>query len=78
VDVPDMGYKSSDQLPRGEIAISGYNVVQGYYNLPEKTAESFKKDANGKLWFYTGNTYHRPPYTVIHHTMKFSLRVIVV
>jgi len=50
VDVPELGYTSADELPRGEITIRGPHVSAGYFKDDEKTAESFR---NG--WFYTGD-----------------------
>jgi len=38
----------------GEILASGPNVMQGYYNKPEKTAEVFT-ERNGKRYFKTGD-----------------------
>lgn len=35
----------------GEIAIRGTNVMKGYYNKPEATAQAFK----GTAWFHTGD-----------------------
>jgi long-chain acyl-CoA synthetase len=35
----------------GEIAIRGHNVMKGYYNKPEATADAFK----GTAWFHTGD-----------------------
>ncbi|HEV3129655.1 MAG TPA: long-chain fatty acid--CoA ligase [Solirubrobacteraceae bacterium] len=36
---------------RGEVAIRGHNVMQGYWNRPEATAETIDSDG----WFYTGD-----------------------
>lgn len=38
----------------GEIVVTGPNVMDGYYNLPEKNEEAFTF-AEGKRWFHTGD-----------------------
>jgi long-chain acyl-CoA synthetase len=35
----------------GEVVIRGHNVMKGYYNRPEATAEAFR----GTSWFHTGD-----------------------
>ncbi|KIW36379.1 uncharacterized protein PV06_11372 [Exophiala oligosperma] len=40
---------------RGEIAVSGYLLQQGYYRNPVKTAEVMIPDENGKVWMHTGD-----------------------
>lgn len=51
VDVPEMGYLSSDPKPRGEIWIRGPSITKGYYLNPEKTSEVYTEDG----WFKTGD-----------------------
>jgi len=40
---------------RGELAVSGYLVMSGYYNDPVRTAEVLVPDANNVLWMHTGD-----------------------
>ena len=52
VDVPDLGYFSTDQpYPRGELLLKTENMFPGYYKRPEVTAEVF--DADG--FYRTGD-----------------------
>lgn len=56
-DVAILGEKG-EMLPAGEvgeICLRGASVMQGYWKKPDKTAEVFHFDAEGKLWFRTGD-----------------------
>ncbi len=50
IDASDGSYKDDE----GEILARGPNIMMGYYNMPEKTAEVFK-EINGEKWFCTGD-----------------------
>lgn len=41
---------------RGELAVSGYLLMQGYWNDPSKTAEVMIPDDNGKVWMHVSPT----------------------
>lgn len=40
---------------RGELCMAGYQLQQGYWRNPEKTAEAMERDENGVLWLHTGD-----------------------
>jgi acyl-coenzyme A synthetase/AMP-(fatty) acid ligase len=39
----------------GELIACGPGVMQGYWNLPEKTANAFLIDSSGQRWYKTGD-----------------------
>jgi long-chain acyl-CoA synthetase len=39
----------------GELCISGPQVMKGYWNRPDETANAIRTDASGKRWLYTGD-----------------------
>ncbi|NUO83685.1 amino acid adenylation domain-containing protein, partial [candidate division KSB1 bacterium] len=39
----------------GELVVTGEGVMQGYWNLPERTAQSFLEDRQGRRWYKTGD-----------------------
>ncbi|HVF25359.1 MAG TPA: long-chain fatty acid--CoA ligase [Anaerolineales bacterium] len=39
----------------GELLLHGPQVMKGYHNMPTETANSLRKDNNGKTWLYTGD-----------------------
>ncbi|KAI9929949.1 hypothetical protein MW887_011759 [Aspergillus wentii] len=40
---------------RGELAVSGYLLMKGYWDDADKTAEVMIPDADGKVWMHTGD-----------------------
>jgi long-chain acyl-CoA synthetase len=42
----------------GELCISGPQVMKGYWNRPEDSAQVLRTDADGRIWFHTGDIAH--------------------
>ena len=42
----------------GEILASGANIMQGYFNKPQATAETLSHDEQGNRWLHTGDIGH--------------------
>mmetsp|Transcript_116562 Transcript_116562/g.212086 ORF Transcript_116562/g.212086 Transcript_116562/m.212086 type:complete len:704 (+) Transcript_116562:67-2178(+) len=53
-DVPDFGYSSKANPPRGELCLRGVNIMRGYYKDPEQTAKELKEG-----WLHTGDVAQR-------------------
>jgi acyl-coenzyme A synthetase/AMP-(fatty) acid ligase len=45
----------------GELLIAGEGVMQGYWNLPKRTATCFLADAAGTRWYRTGDLVAETP-----------------
>ncbi|MFP9192405.1 AMP-dependent synthetase/ligase [Natronosalvus vescus] len=58
----------------GELLVQGPHVARGYWNKPEKTAEAFFEDEDGR-WFRTGDivTIRSDGYLVFHERSKQML-----
>lgn len=39
----------------GELCIAGPQVMKGYWNRPDETAQTIRTDAGGRRWLYTGD-----------------------
>jgi len=39
----------------GELCIAGPQVMKGYWNKPEESAHVLRADADGRIWFHTGD-----------------------
>jgi long-chain acyl-CoA synthetase len=39
----------------GELCIAGPQVMKGYWQRPDETAQALRPDAAGRVWFYTGD-----------------------
>ena len=51
VDLPELGYRTTDVNPRGELYMRGPVVFKGYYKDPIKTDEVLLSDG----WLKTGD-----------------------
>jgi long-chain acyl-CoA synthetase len=64
IPLPDTDMKIVDlesgleEMPigeQGEVCIAGPQVMKGYWNRPDETAEMLRTDAAGRIWLYTGD-----------------------
>ena len=65
-DWPEGGYFANADVPRGEVLIAGGTVADGYFEMPEKTAQDFVADPEtGRVWFATGDVGEFTPQGVL-------------
>ena len=64
IPLPDTDMKvvdvveGTEEVPpgsQGELCIAGPQVMKGYWNRPDETAEMIRTDASGRRWLYTGD-----------------------
>jgi long-chain acyl-CoA synthetase len=61
----------------GELLTSGAGVCRGYWNLPEKTSESFVVDSEGRRWHRSGDVVVKDEegfYTIVDRKKDMILR----
>jgi len=56
----------------GELCVCGPQVMKGYWNQPEESANVLRQDADGRIWFHTGDiaTVDEDGYTSIVQRKK--------
>ncbi len=56
----------------GELCVSGPQVMKGYWNKPEESAQALRRHADGRIWFHTGDVARIDPdgYTSIVQRKK--------
>jgi long-chain acyl-CoA synthetase len=54
VDV-ETGTKEMPVGESGELCICGPQVMKGYWNKPEETADALRRHDDGRIWFHTGD-----------------------
>jgi long-chain acyl-CoA synthetase len=54
VDV-ELGERELGVGEAGELCISGPQVMKGYWNKPDDSAQVLRADAEGRIWLYTGD-----------------------
>jgi long-chain acyl-CoA synthetase len=60
----------SEEMPvgeRGVLCISGPQVMQGYWNMPDATEDVLRRDESGTVWLHTGDI------AVMDDTGRFSI-----
>lgn len=60
----------------GEICISGPNIMLGYYDNPEETAQTLKVHADGRTWLHTGDIGYMDEDGFIYFKQRYKRMII--
>jgi long-chain acyl-CoA synthetase len=62
---------------QGEILISAPQLMRGYWDRPEETADVLRQDADGRMWLHTGDIGYLDPdgYVVLTDRKKEMIKV---
>jgi amino acid adenylation domain-containing protein len=69
-----LGFRSTNE--KGELAVSGGQVTQGYFGHAEKTADRFP-NIGGRVWYLTGDLAYRDSNGLFHHLGRIDNQVKV-
>jgi amino acid adenylation domain-containing protein len=56
--------QTGEEVPfgeEGELVVSGPGVMDGYWNLPDRTSQAFLNGEDGELWYKTGDIVREEP-----------------
>lgn len=73
---PSNHSKTVQRGERGELAVSGYLVMKGYWGDEMKTKEAMTMDADGTMWMLTGDEATMDPDGYIQITGRLKDLII--
>ena len=60
----------------GEIVLSGPTVMKGYYNEPEETAQTLRRDSDGKIWLHTGDLGYQDEHGYVYFRQRLKRMIV--
>jgi|SRR5579872_432539 len=76
VAILDSSHKVLPRGEKGELALTGKQVAQGYFNDPHKTAQRFPS-IDGKIWYLTGDLAYQSADGRFHHLGRIDNQIKV-
>lgn len=63
-------------MENGEMIINGPSVMMGYLDEPEETAKTLRRDADGKIWLFTGDMCKMDEEGYIYYVQRIKRMII--